>query len=151
MFLCSAVISRNDRRPSIYSEYMSSASLPLRKLHFPQMGQLPRHLNSSRMNPSRSSRVEVSISGAVISVCIFFMTKIAFRFEYIADCPIPSPVTYLPSARRPVTEAHQRHPVVANGTSGRSSAWDPCPQVPQGHPRVAKGASGRSLARLPRP
>ena len=31
----------------------------------------------------------------------------------MADCPIPSPVTYLPSARRPVTEAHQRHPVVA--------------------------------------
>ena len=69
----------------------------------------------------------------------------------MADCPIPSPVTYLPSARRPVTEAHQCHPVVANGTSGRSSAWDPCPQVPQGHPRVAKGASGRSSARPPLP
>ena len=56
----------------------------------------------------------------------------------MADCPIPSPVTYLPSARRPVTEAHQRHPVVANGTSGRSSARRPCPQGLQGHPRVAK-------------
>ena len=56
----------------------------------------------------------------------------------MADSPIPSPVTYLPSARRPLTEAHRWHPVVAKGASGRSSTWDPCPQVPQGHPRVAK-------------
>ena len=56
----------------------------------------------------------------------------------MADCPIPSPVTYLPSARRPLTEAHRWHPVVAKGASGRSLARRPCPQVPQSHPRVAK-------------
>ena len=80
----------------------------------------------------------------------------------MADCPIPSPVTYLPSARRPLTEAHQWHPGVSRGSFGRSLARRPCPQVPQGHPRVAKHhltdlrmvpfrCTTRSSARLPRP
>ena len=76
----------------------------------------------------------------------------------MADCPIPSPVTYLPSARLPCPQVLQWHPRVAKGSSGRSSARRPCPQVPQSNPRVTNGqptgprtvtyrCSYRSLAR----
>ena len=52
--------------PAFYKSDLTQPRVHLRKLHFPQMGPLPSHLNSSRMNSGLSSLVDVSVSGAII-------------------------------------------------------------------------------------
>ena len=72
--------------------------------------------------------MDIEVRSVCVSIESGFFMDVEVRIECSAD----------PSARRVGLQVFQRHPGVAKGASGRSSARPPCPQVPQWHPSVAK-------------